>query len=452
MKPKPCIVLAQLQAALALQQLFWLYTKGHNIWLVKRAAALPCSAIGIPMVLLATVLIVWMAIHTFWRCFKCVSKPCCLPFRCCKGEEKQWEPCSSAAASIEMRAYFIQRLAITSLVLFFDNYDKTAQTALGMLSCVSVGSEPYPRRWVMDVRLPCPTEFTIDGWQKAAVAVGILLLLVCVCFPCLLASWLITMVHKGIITSEGTSHIPASKVFRNSNGWRVWRTLRRWLFGRTLRSALRFRYADYNIQYTLLHNPAAAPEAGALSAHNGGVSACCTNCCALSTWRSRINKFWRQLSLRQTQRWAVLCWDSILDLHRFLLALAALAVMLHEVHQVLLVMLVFSSYLVLILAARPYKCTTIWRLQVSALLVLLLSCFGIIACNIGDTSGFYEDAITRRYRIVVPWVVLGLNIAYFGFAAYVLVRSVCHACKDKACACYKCMPRCSRATLAAAAH
>jgi hypothetical protein len=45
---------------------------------------------------------------------------------------------------------------------------------------------------------------------------------------------------------------------------------------------------------------------------------------------------------------AVLCWDSILDLHRLLLALAALGVMMHELHQVLLVVLVFSSYLVLI--------------------------------------------------------------------------------------------------------
>jgi hypothetical protein len=111
-----------------------------------------------------------------------------------------------------------------------------------------------------------------------------------------------------------------------------------------------------------------------------------------------------------------------------LLALAALGVMMHELHQLLLVVLVFSSYLVLMLAARPHKCTTIWSLQVSALLVLLLSCFGIIACNIGDTSGFYEERTTYNYRNVVPWVVVSLNAAYFCAAGCVLLRSVWHRC------------------------
>jgi hypothetical protein len=318
---------------------------------------------------------------------------------------------------MSMRTYVLQRLATTCLVLFFDNYDKAAQTALGMLFCVSVDADPYPRRWVLDVRLACPKYLDV-GWQRAAVAVGILLLLACVCCPVLLAGWLVTRAYKGMITPQGSTEVSAP---RDSSISRV----------------LRFRYADYNIQYALLRKPTADGVVSSGPEPTG--------------WKSSIVTFWRLLSFHQMQLWAVLCWDSILDLHRLLLALAALAVMLHELHQLLLVVLVLSSYFVLILAARPYKCTTIWRLQVSALSVLLLSCFGIIACNIGDTTGFYQDTTARKYKNVVPWVVIALNAGYLLSAGCVLVRSVRHKCRREGCAVVMCVPRCSSAAPGAAA-
>jgi hypothetical protein len=398
---------------------------GYFKRLLNRAAALPRSAVGIPAVLMLSVLIIWVANHTLRRYIKCVPKPCCgsvpeLEDSDVTGDKSQR---SSAAADMSLRTYVIQRLAITWLVLFFDSYDKTAQTALGMLFCVNVGAGPHPKRWVMDVRLPCTTAATYNnmellGWQRAAIAVGILLFLAYICFPMLLAGWLVTQAVKGIITSQGSTEAPASS---DSSISRV----------------LQFRYADYNVQYGLLSKPTANRVMSSGPEPTG--------------WRSSVVNFWRHLSFHQMQLWAVLCWDSILDLHRLLLALAALAVMLHELHQLLLVVLVLSSYFVLILAARPYKCTTIWRLQVSALWVLLLSCFGIIACNIGGTTGFYQDTTASKYRNAVPWVVIALNAGYLLSAGCVLVRSVWHKCRREGCAVVMCVPRCSTAAPGAAA-
>jgi hypothetical protein len=124
-------------------------------------------------------------------------------------------------------------------------------------------------------------------------------------------------------------------------------------------------------------------------------------------------------------------------MHRLLLALVALSVMMHELHQLLLVIMVLSSYLALILAVKPYRCITILRLQVLALLVLLLSCFGIAACNIGDTSGFYNAAVKSNYMDAVPWVVAALNMLYLLTAGAVLVVSVWHKrgwCRGTGCA------------------
>jgi hypothetical protein len=193
-----------------------------------------------------------------------------------------------------MCSYHIQRLAITCLVLFFDNYDKTAQTALGMLFCVNVGAGPYPWRWVLDVRLPCPwtraATYASQRWQRAAAAVGILLLLVCICFPMLLAWWLYRSVRNGIITSQGRTKDPAfsesSKVDCSCLPSGVRKFMRH-----SLRDVLRFRYADYNIQYDFLRKPTA--EAGASSAQNKGVSF------GPAGWTSRVRRWWRHLSLHR---------------------------------------------------------------------------------------------------------------------------------------------------------
>jgi hypothetical protein len=357
--------------------------------------------------------------------------PCVLPFRCCGTVQRDFPATADAGDQLGFGAYVIQRFAITWLVLFFDNYDKTAQTALGMLFCVNVGADPYPRRWALDVRLPCPSTYTTAGWSKAAIAVGIILLMVCFCIPILLASWLATRVYRGVITSDG--EVEADNPFGLK---KVQLFLRR-----SLCNVLMFRYADYNVQYALLrrkwHQSTArtAMVTGStepLRAEGGQVASV-----EPSGLRRKLLRFVSNLSLHRLQLWAVLSWDSILDIHRLLLALVALSVMMHELHQLLLVIMVFSSYLALILAVKPYRCITIWRLQVLALSVLLLSCFGIIACNIGDTSGFYDGKVKHKYMDAVPWVVVALNGLYLLVAGAVLVVSVWHKrgwCRGTGCA------------------
>jgi hypothetical protein len=403
--------------------------------LTECAVASPRSTLVIPAMLMLSALAVWVVMYTLRPHIERVLKPCCgsspaVQDSLVTGDRSQRISAvgNTVARGMSMQMYIMQRLAIASLVLFFDNYDKAAQTALSMLVCVNVGAGPYPWRWVMDVRLPCPwirtTTHASQHWQRAAAAVGILLLLVCICIPVLLATWLARCVYKGIITSPGKTEVPAfpeSILLTRcglSSRFRIF--MRRSLCNLNVAELLRFRYDDYNIRYEQLRKPTA--DGGPLTAHNRGLASVPTG------WSSSARKCWGRLSLRRLKLWAVLCWDSILDFHRLLLALAALCVMMHELHQLLLVVLVYSSYLVLILAARPYKCTTTWRLQVSALLVLLLSCFGIIACNIGDTSGFYEETTARDYMHVVPWVVISLNAAYISYAGYVLLRSVLAHC------------------------
>jgi hypothetical protein len=88
---------------------------------------------------------------------------------------------------------------------------------------------------------------------------------------------------------------------------------------------------------------------------------------------SRSRKHFKLAGLR-LRLYAVLVWDSVLDLHRFLLALVSLCVMLHELHQLILVVMVLGSYLLLVLLVKPFRSAAVWRLQVLALVVLLMSC------------------------------------------------------------------------------
>lgn len=394
----------------------------------------PCSAVVIPAVLLLSVLLVWATGYAVRRYFDGGASPCVLPFRCWGSGDRGSRVIAAAGDQPTISAFVIQRLAITWLVLFFDNYDKTAQTALGMLFCVNVGAEPYPRRWALDVRLPCPSTYTSSGWAKAAIAVGILLLLVCFCTPILLAGWLATRVYRGVITSEGEVEEKTPSALGKV----------RLFLRRSLRNVLMFRYADYNIQFSLLrrkYNQSATSPAAVTVNTVGGTEVLCAEhggvLAGPTCWKLKLLRIARNLSLSRLQLWAVLSWDSILDMHRLLLALVALSVMMHELHQLLLVIMVFSSYLALVLAVKPYRCTTILRLQVFALLVLLLSCFGIIACNIGDTSGFYDGVIWRNYMDAVPWVVVALNGLYLLVAGGVLVVSVWHKrgwCRGTGCA------------------
>lgn len=120
--------------------------------------------------------------------------------------------------------------------------------------------------------------------------------------------------------------------------------------------------------------------------------------------------------------YAVLCWDSILDLHRFVIAVVSLCVMLHELHQLILLVIALTSYLLLVLLVKPWRAATVWRLQVLALSLLVFSCLGIMACTIGDASAYYSEDAQNTYTKAIPWVVLLCNLAYLVLLLVLLAR------------------------------
>jgi hypothetical protein len=120
------------------------------------------------------------------------------------------------------------------------------------------------------------------------------------------------------------------------------------------------------------------------------------------------------------RRLLVLTWDSTLDFQRLVLALLGLSVMLHEVNQILLVALVLGSYLMLMLAVRPWRSDAILRLQVLATSVLVLSCSGIMACRVSG-DGHYTDDDTARYKDAVGWAVIAINLLYMAIGVGTLL-------------------------------
>lgn len=366
-----------------------------------------CSSVVVPIVLGLSVLFVWWLwykVPPHWRDRKLVSS-----MWCCFGNHKvpgtaDKEPaagssCDGLAAAFRkpFRLFLLQQLLVTLLVLFFESYDKLAQVSLGMLWCVKLGEEHH---WVMDVRLPCPRYHTGRDWTAGVLVFGCLVLCVCCAAPLVLAGVLCWRAYDGKLGPNVARG--GDKPCRSCCGESV---------KSVLRDILEFRFTDYNVQYTELRRNKTTEVSS-------------------QTWREvfrrRLLTFPSQLRLSRLQLWLVLAWDSVIDLHRMLLAVVSLCVGMHELNQLLLVVIVLSSYLALILAIRPWKANGIWRLQVFALLVLLASCFGIMASNVSVEE--LRPGEEPSHMEAIRWAVMAVNILYMLVAACMFVRSMIHRC------------------------
>lgn len=281
-------------------------------------------------------------------------------------------------------AYLWDHLAVTLVVIFFSYYQTFAKAATGLLMCVDLGKE---QRWVLDVRLRCPAAVAFQpksGWAVGALVLGAFILAVfCIGPPVFFARALWRQASAGGFRQQTTGHVDNNAQGLNSRSW--------------VAERLAYRYRDYAIDYAKVAFWTTAE------------------------WKQHLWKFFTHfgLILTQAKLAAVLCWDSVLDLFRFQLVVVSMSVMLHELHQLLAMAMLFGCYLVLILMVRPWKSPTTQRLQVAALLVLVLSCCAIIACSVNDAGSYYAS---DSYRTVIPWVVLGLNAIYVVVALGVLVR------------------------------
>jgi hypothetical protein len=125
--------------------------------------------------------------------------------------------------------------------------------------------------------------------------------------------------------------------------------------------------------------------------------------------------------LARLRMYMILTWDSILDLHRLTIALASVCVMLQEIHQLVLMILALGSYLLLVLLVHPWRARAVWRLQVLALTILIVSCLGILSCAVGNASAYYSST---EYAKAIPWLVLVANLGYLVLLVVLLVRCV----------------------------
>lgn len=89
-----------------------------------------------------------------------------------------------------------------------------------------------------------------------------------------------------------------------------------------------------------------------------------------------------------------------------------------QIHQLLLVAMFLGSYLVLALVIHPWQSPVTGRMQVSALLVLVVSCIAIIAWGVDDSTRTYSDL---SYKEFLPWLVIVLNLLYVLVAVVALV-------------------------------
>lgn len=251
-----------------------------------------------------------------------------------------------------------------------------ASFGLGMLTCLRVPAlPPYTKKhWVLDVRLQCPIQTLNSWWGKLALVLGIALLLICIVWPLALALVLWRRARQGELHADPSA---------TSGGW--------WAF---FKANLSFRFSDYRVN-------------------------------EFNYRKSETrNQHPMDRMLMGLQKVLTLTWDSILDMQRIVLAAAALLVTWHEMHQIMLVTLILGTYLVLILAVQPWRSPAIWRLQVMAVSVLVLSCCGIMASTVGDTSAHYSESEKDRYSTVLPWLVIVINLLYVMVGIFTLVYCI----------------------------
>jgi hypothetical protein len=260
-----------------------------------------------------------------------------------------------------------------------------------MLLCVKVGSS---QRWILDVRLQCPTSQPMTGWGGGAVFFGVLLLCVCLAWPVSIAWVLIQEAHKGKLmrvdstcaTAIGPAGDPTDAGDADSAAHSTTR--------------LAIRYADYAVDFDSLKVSLGA-DSGCVALPRPSFGS--------DAWMARLRMY------------TILTWDSILDLHRLTVALASVCVMLQEIHQLILMVLALGSYLLLVLLVKPWRAKAVWRLQVLALAILIASCLGIMACTVSNASTYYSSEV---YAKAIPWLVLLANLFYLVLLVVLLVRCV----------------------------
>jgi hypothetical protein len=279
-------------------------------------------------------------------------------------------------------------------VIVFDVYSTLASYAVGMFMCLTMPAAPtalVSKHWVLDVRMQCPTQRLDKWWGACALVLGVVLLVLCILYPVGIAAVLIWRACHNTLDpnrSDAPSH-------DEGGSWHI------------IFSSLAFRFLDYDVQYESWGKRAP----GGKSQHRSWAS-------AFKQWASQIlhksqsaDPVWG--FLKRLRMLLVLTWDSILDFQRLVLAVLGLSVMLHELHQILLVTLALGMYLMLMLAVRPWRLATIYWLQVLATSVLVLSCCGIMACNVA-ADGHYSQEDVKLYKDAVSWAVITINLAYIG--------------------------------------
>lgn len=321
-----------------------------------------CRAFVVPVVLWASVMLLQLLWHMYlqpaWKALRSGACNQCTAI-CTQG-------CRRVAPG------YIRDLIITSFVVTtYSAYPSVAKVAVSMLMCLQVGTGND--RWILDVRLQCPLPTSSVSWLTApALAVGVVLLFLCVAWPAVSAGVLFHQAYKGTATRDGCS---------DKHPW-----VGSWA------ASLSYRFADYAVDFE------------ALTAGKKG-------------WASGLHGV-----LKHLRNHLALAWDTVLDYQRLLLAVVALSVTLHALHQLLAVMLVMGAYLLLALLVRPWRSDIVSWLQIGALSVLIGSTLGVMACNVEaiDATTAYRASLV--YKQVIPVVILVVNVVY----ALAAVASVCY--------------------------
>jgi hypothetical protein len=382
---------------------------------------LSCSAIVVPVVLFLSVLLMQMALYALRRPFlkwigalrtksqflnknvsflesvvSGISGSASLPSagsgHVPQGSSTQDSADGNTGASPSFGRALADNAVATLLAVFMFVYLPIARVAFSMLLCVKVAGSD---RWVLDVRLQCPAAAPYTSWGAGALMLGSFLLIVCIAWPVGIAWVLIRKAHRGELLRVAPYYKTskaAGSVASASGSTPVVTTAR-----------LAVRYADYSVDYDALQS-FYAKAAG------------------LSGWEWFCRSF-RQ-SLMHFRVYLVLVWDSVLDLHRFTIALVSLCVMLHEAHQISLMIIVLGSYLLVVLLVRPWRARAVWQLQVGALAVLIGSCIGIMATTVQNASAYYSSPAIRKYSAVIPWMVIEVNVVYLVTVLVMLGRCV----------------------------
>jgi hypothetical protein len=139
------------------------------------------------------------------------SAPSTSPWATAALPQPQHSQCVDAAGRTAAQWSFLQFLADTSIVTALGVslllYTQIAKVACGLLMCVNVGQTP---RWVLDVRLQCPSLPPYPACGAGVVVFGVFLVLGCLAWPVTLAGVLICHAHQGRLLLLGSSQPAAS--------------------------------------------------------------------------------------------------------------------------------------------------------------------------------------------------------------------------------------------------